>query len=110
MKNNIYVFDDSSHRVDKTKAKAYTLSSMAKSPAWNELMKFIFDGCHGFNPEISGKTIDDAFDCVLDNRKATLYARNLSDNNSQSVKLYIGRLYFIDVPYFQFHTQKYLFC
>lgn len=83
MKNNIYVFDDSSHRVDKTKAKAYTLSSMAKSPAWNELMKFIFDGCHGFNPEISGKTIDDAFDCVLDNRKATLYARNLSDNDRE---------------------------
>lgn len=83
MKNNIYVFDDSSHRVDKTKAKAYTLSSMAKSPAWNELMKFIFDGCHGFNPEISGTTIDDAFDCVLDNRKATLYARNLSDNDRE---------------------------
>lgn len=83
MKNNIYVFDESSHRVDKTKAKAYTLSSMAKSPAWNELMKFIFDGCHGFNPEISGKTIDDAFDCVLDNRKATLYARNLSDNDRE---------------------------
>lgn len=56
---------------------------MAKSPAWNELMKFIFDGCHGFNPEISGKTIDDAFDCVLDNRKATLYARNLSDNDRE---------------------------
>lgn len=83
MKNNIYVFDDSSHRVDSTKAKAYTLSSMAKSPAWNELMKFIFDGCHGLNPEISGKTIDDAFDCVLDNRKATLYARNLSDNDRE---------------------------
>ena len=85
MKNNIYVFDDSPHRVDNAKAKAYTLSSMTKSPALNELMKFIFDGCHGLNPEISGKTIDDAFDCVLDNRKATLYARNLSDNERERI-------------------------
>ena len=85
MKNNIYVFGDSSRRVDSTKAKAYTLSAMAKSPALNELMKFIFDGCHGLIPEISEKTIDDAFDCILDNRKATLYARDLSDNERERI-------------------------
>lgn len=85
MKNNIYVFDGSSHRIDNAKAKAYTLSSMAKSSALNELMKFIFDGCHGFNPEISEKTIDDAFDCVLENRKATLYARDLSGDERERI-------------------------
>ena len=83
MVDNIYTSDGSAHRIDTSKAKTYTLSSMPQSPALNELMKFIFDGCHGLNPEISEKTIDDAFDCILDNRKATLYARNLSDNERE---------------------------
>jgi hypothetical protein len=51
--------------------------------ALDETVKFIFDGCHGRNPEISERTIDDAFDCIINCEKATLYAQELPEDESE---------------------------
>lgn len=75
MENKVYVFNNP-ERNNAEYAKHLALAAM-KQPALNEVVKFIFDGCHGRNPEISERTIDDAFDCIINCEKATLYAQEL---------------------------------
>lgn len=76
MVNRVYVFN----QPEKDNAEATTHSMLAamKQSAFDAVVKFIFDGCHGHNPEISEKTIDDAFDCITNCEKAALYAQELS--------------------------------
>ncbi len=55
MENKVYVFNNP-ERDNAEYAKHLALAAM-KQPALNEVVKFIFDACHGLNPEISEKTI-----------------------------------------------------
>ena len=85
MENKVYVFNNP-ERDNAEYAKHLALAAM-KQPALNEVVKFIFDSCHGRNPEISGQTIDDAFDCIINCEKATLYAQELTkDTRDKLIK------------------------
>ena len=83
MENRVYVFNNP-ERDNAEYAKHLALAAM-KQPALNEVVKFIFDGCHGRNPEISGQTINDAFDCIINCEKATLYAQELSKEEREEM-------------------------
>ena len=83
MENKVYVFNNP-ERDNAEYAKHLAMATM-KKPALNEVVKFIFDGCHGRNPEISEKTIDDAIDCIINCEKATLYAQELSQDKRESI-------------------------
>ena len=78
MNSKIYVFNIL-ERDNAEYTKHLALATM-KQPALDEVVKFIFDGCHGHNPEISEKTIDDAFDCIINCEKTTLYAQGLPED------------------------------
>ena len=85
MENKVYVFNNP-ERDNAEYAKHLALAAM-KHPALNEVVKFIFDACHGLNPEISEKTINDAFDCFINCEKATLYAQELpGDERERMIK------------------------
>ena len=83
MENKVYVFNNS-ERDNAEYAKHLALAAMKQS-ALDEVVKFIFDGCHGRNPEISESTIDDAFDCIINCEKATLYAQELPQDERESM-------------------------
>lgn len=83
MNSKVYVFN-SSERDNAEYAKHLALATM-KQPALADVVKFIFDACHGRNPEISEKTIDDAFECRLDYEKALLYSLKLSIENRDNL-------------------------
>jgi hypothetical protein len=55
----------------------YRSLAAEKQSAFKEVVKFILDGCHGLNPEISEQTINEAFDCVIYSEKATLYTQEM---------------------------------
>lgn len=74
---------------DIAKAKVHAILSTEKLPALNETIKFIFDGCRGFNPEIPESTIDDAFDCVINCEKATLYTQELTKEERDKMLMHI---------------------
>lgn len=76
MDNKIYVFNDTD-RNNEEYAKHLALAAM-KRHALDEVIRFIFDSCRGGHPEVSERTIDDAFDCVINCDKAALYAQRLS--------------------------------
>ncbi len=81
MENKVYVFKNP-ERDNVEYAKCLALAAM-KQPALDDVVKFIFDGCQGRNPEISEKTIDDAFDCIINCEKATLYAQELTEDECE---------------------------
>ena len=83
MENKVYVFNNP-ERDNAEYAKHLALAAM-KQPALNEVVKFIFDACHGLNSEISEKTINDAFDCIINCEKATLYAQELSKEEREEM-------------------------
>ena len=69
--NNSYKLEQ---ELDNMKARAYSISAMENLPAFIETIQFIFDHCNGRLTEISGKTIDDAFDYVIDEKKSSIYS------------------------------------
>lgn len=83
MGNKVYVFNNP-ERDNAEYAKHLALAAMKQS-ALDEVVKFIFDGCHGRNPEISEKTIDDAFDCIINCEKATLYVQDLPGDERERI-------------------------
>lgn len=91
MVNRFYLFDDSKCESNSVEAKKYALSSTAKLPALTEFIKFISDGCCGLRPQISEETIDDAFDCLLDGDKATIYSRKLT-KEEREYKLHLSEV------------------
>lgn len=74
---------------DIAKAKFHAILSTEKLPALNETIKFIFDSCRGFNPEIPESTIYDAFDCVINCEKATLYTQELTKEERDKMLMHI---------------------
>ena len=75
MGNKIYVFNHPEK--DNVKVLTHLTLAAEKQQALCAVIKFIFDGCHGLNPEISERIIDDAFDCVINYEKASLYSQEL---------------------------------
>jgi hypothetical protein len=76
MRNKVYYFNNS--EVENEESAKYLASAIMNQNSFNEVVQFIFAGTKGLNPEISEKTIDDAFDCRLDYEKALLYNQRLS--------------------------------
>ena len=57
MENKIYVFNHPEK--DNAKVLKHLTLAAEKQQALCAVIKFIFDGCHGLNPEISEKIIDE---------------------------------------------------
>lgn len=58
MRNKVYYFNNS--EVENEKSAKYLASAIINQNSFNEVVRFIFVGSKGLNPEISEKTIDDA--------------------------------------------------
>lgn len=65
-------------------AKKDAASAVEKLPAYVELIKFIYDGSHGLDVEIKEKSIDDAFDCMIDRNKVFIKTSNLSKQEREN--------------------------
>lgn len=76
MKENIYTFCSSDRKRDDAEAQKYYALATEKVPALEEAARFIFDGFCGLNPEISEKTLDDAFECAINRDKYFIYSGN----------------------------------
>ena len=72
----IYTYSDENLR-DIEDAKKDATSVAQKLPAFVELINFLCDGIRGKHVEISEKSIDDAFDCILDRNKVFIKISNL---------------------------------
>lgn len=77
MANKVYTFNNMDIEQDNEKALRYASLAAEKQSAFKEVVKFILDGRHGLNPEISEQTINEAFDCVIYSEKATLYTQEM---------------------------------
>ena len=69
--NNSYKLEQ---ELDNMEARKHLISAMEKLPAFIETIQFIFDRCNGRPTEISEKTIDDAFEYVIDEKKSFIYS------------------------------------
>ena len=67
---NSYRFEQ---ELDNIKARKRLISAMENLPAFIVTIQFIFDRCNGRPTEISEKTIDDAFDYVINEKKSSIY-------------------------------------
>lgn len=85
MANKIYTFNNMDIEQDNEKALRYASLAAEKQSAFKEVVKFILDGCHGLNPEISEQTINEAFDCVIYSEKATLYTQEMQKEERERI-------------------------
>ena len=60
--------------LDNMKARKHLIATMENLPAFIEAIQFIFDRCNGRMSDISEKTMDDAFDYVIDEKKSSIYS------------------------------------
>lgn len=67
---NSYKFEQ---ELDNMEARKCFISAMENFPAFVETILFIFDRCNGQQTEISEKTIDNAFDHIIDKKKSSIY-------------------------------------
>ena len=74
MLEKVYTFYSSDRERDNAEAQKYLAMASEKAPALEEAIKFVLNGCQGLNSEISEKTLDDAFDCVIYRDKYFIYA------------------------------------
>ena len=74
MEEKVYTFYSLDRERDNAEAHKYLAMASEKAPALEEAIKFVFNGCQGLNSEISEKTLDDAFDCVIYRDKYFIYA------------------------------------
>lgn len=88
--------------LDYMKSKKYLTSAMENLPAFIETIKFIFDRCNGRFSEISENTIDDAFDCIINNRKSSIYSNEtLSHHEKERMILQIESSFYEIREYFK---------
>ena len=77
-------------------------SAIENLPAFKETIKFIFDRCNGRISEVSEKTIDDAFDCIINNRKSSIYSNEtLSHHEKERMILQIESSFYEIREYFK---------
>ena len=67
---NSYKFEQ---ELDNMEARKCFISAMENFPAFVDTILFIFDRCNGRMTEISEKTIDDAFDYIIEKKKSSIY-------------------------------------
>lgn len=82
MNDRIYTFHTIENQNNAEVAK-YTTLYVMKLPALNDLVQFIWDGCHRRPTEITEATLDDAFDCVIYRDQARIYASGLSKDDKK---------------------------
>ena len=82
MKDKIYTFHPIENQ-DNAEVAKYTTLYVMKLPALNDLVQFIWDGCHRRPTEITEATLDDAFDCVIYRDQARIYASGLSKDDKK---------------------------
>lgn len=82
MKDKIYTFHTIENQ-DNAEVAKYTTLYVMKLPALNDLVQFIWDGCHRRPTEITEATLDDAFDCVIYRDQARIYASGLSKDDKK---------------------------
>lgn len=88
--------------LDSIKAKKCLKSAIENLPAFKETIKFIFDRCNGRISEVSEKTIDDAFDCIINNRKSSIYSNEtLSHHEKERMILQIESSFYEIREYFK---------
>ncbi len=74
MEEIVYTFNTSDRERDNAEAQKHFALAVEKAPALEEAARFIFDGFRGLNPEISEKTLDDAFECAISRDKYFIYS------------------------------------
>lgn len=82
MNDRIYTFHSIENQ-DNAEVAKYTTLYVVKLPALNDLVQFIWDGCHRRPTEITEATLDDAFDCVIYRDQARIYASGLSKDDKK---------------------------
>ncbi len=82
MNDRIYAFHSIENQ-DNAEVAKYTTLYVMKLPALNDLVQFIWDGCHRRPTEITEATLDDAFDCVIYRDQARIYASGLSKDDKK---------------------------
>jgi len=82
MNDRIYTFHSIENQ-DNAEVAKYTTLYVMKLPALNDLVQFIWDGCHRRPTEITEATLDDAFDCVIYRDQARIYASGLSKDDKK---------------------------
>ena len=82
MNDRIYTFHSIENQ-DNAEVAKYTTLHVMKLPALNDLVQFIWDGCHRRPTEITEATLDDAFDCVIYRDQARIYASGLSKDDKK---------------------------
>lgn len=82
MNDRIYTFHSIENQ-DNAEVAKYTTLYVMKLPALNDLVQFIWDGCHRRPTEITEATLDDAFDCVIYRDQARIYASGLSEDDKK---------------------------
>lgn len=82
MNDRIYTFHSIENQ-DNAEVAKYTTLYVMKLPALNDLVQFIWDGCHRRPTEIKEATLDDAFDCVIYRDQARIYASGLSKDDKK---------------------------
>lgn len=82
MNDRIYTFHSIENQ-DNAEVAKYTTLYVMKLPALNDLVQFIWDGCHRRPTEITETTLDDAFDCVIYRDQARIYASGLSKDDKK---------------------------
>lgn len=82
MNDRIYTFHSIENQ-DNAEVAKYTTLYVMKLPALNDLVQFIWDGCHRRHTEITEATLDDAFDCVIYRDQARIYASGLSKDDKK---------------------------
>ena len=82
MNDRIYTFHSIENQ-DNAEVAKYTTLYVMKLPALNDLVQFIWDGCHRRPTEITEATLEDAFDCVIYRDQARIYASGLSKDDKK---------------------------
>ena len=85
MLEKVYTFYSSDRERDNAEAQTYWAMATEKAPALEEAIKFVFDGCRGLNSEITEKTLDDAFDCVIYRDKYFIYAGGAPSDHKKAM-------------------------
>ena len=85
MKENIYTFCSSDRKRDDAEAQKFYALTLERAPVLNEAIKFTVDSFRGLNPEISEKTLEDAFDCVIYRDKYFIYAGGATSDQKKAM-------------------------
>lgn len=85
MGEKVYTFYSSDRERDNAEAQKHFAVAVEKAPALEEAVRFIFDGLRGLNPEISEKTLDDAFDCAINRDKYFIYSGNYPSDQKKKM-------------------------